>query len=313
MPKSAESRDAPTGGTPAVALVWPMEAWGAGSPLDLAPMVIQPAPPGVGTPNSSDGRMGLLPLGVSPPTPKQGTTPQDGLSTSRRLQPRRARIPGQQGRAGGGAQDGEVARRPLLKSRGTKDRNREAGRSAAALPTAASHTGFTGLPQRRGEAWPEAIHYKLVQGGQGWRSHLHTPHPSLRWKSSAPVRTGPRASTGLGTASPFVRWVKPSGSRPLWASLFPIWQPSCWTRSALAVLLILIMSLLVAQLYLALGDPVDYSPPGPLSVGFSRQEYWSGLPCPPPGHLPDPGIKLTSLTSPALAGRFFTTGATWEA
>ena len=45
----------------------------------------------------------------------------------------------------------------------------------------------------------------------------------------------------------------------------------------------------------------------PLSVGFSRQEYWSGLPCPPPGDLPDPGIEPASLASPALAGRFFTT------
>uniref|UniRef100_G3N0Q5 LY6/PLAUR domain containing 6 n=1 Tax=Bos taurus TaxID=9913 RepID=G3N0Q5_BOVIN len=39
----------------------------------------------------------------------------------------------------------------------------------------------------------------------------------------------------------------------------------------------------------------------PLSMGFSRQEYWSGLPCPPPGDLPDPGIEPESLTSPALA------------
>ena len=43
---------------------------------------------------------------------------------------------------------------------------------------------------------------------------------------------------------------------------------------------------------------------GPLPRGFSRQEYWSGLPRPPPGDLPDPGIKSTSLMSPALAGRF---------
>ena len=42
----------------------------------------------------------------------------------------------------------------------------------------------------------------------------------------------------------------------------------------------------------------------PLSVGFPRQEYWSRLPCPPPGDLPDPGIQLPS---PALADRFFTT------
>ena len=51
----------------------------------------------------------------------------------------------------------------------------------------------------------------------------------------------------------------------------------------------------------------------PLSMGFSRQEYWSGLPCPPPGDLPNPGIEPTSLISPALAGEFFTTNVTWEA
>ena len=48
-------------------------------------------------------------------------------------------------------------------------------------------------------------------------------------------------------------------------------------------------------------------------MGFSRQEYWSGLPCPPPEHLPDPGIQPTSLISLVLAGGFFTTSATWEA
>ena len=51
----------------------------------------------------------------------------------------------------------------------------------------------------------------------------------------------------------------------------------------------------------------------PLSMGFSRQEYWSGLPFPPPGDLPEPGIKPASPKSPALAGGFFTTGATWKA
>ena len=51
----------------------------------------------------------------------------------------------------------------------------------------------------------------------------------------------------------------------------------------------------------------------PLSRGFSKQEFWSGLPCSPPGDLPDPGIKPTFLTSPALAGGFFTTSATWDA
>ena len=51
----------------------------------------------------------------------------------------------------------------------------------------------------------------------------------------------------------------------------------------------------------------------PLSTGCFRQEYWSGLPCPPPGDLPDPGIEPGSLMSPALAGEFSTTVTTWEA
>jgi len=46
---------------------------------------------------------------------------------------------------------------------------------------------------------------------------------------------------------------------------------------------------------------------------ISRQEYWSELPFPTPGDLRDPGIEPTSLASPALAGGFFTTSATWEA
>ena len=51
----------------------------------------------------------------------------------------------------------------------------------------------------------------------------------------------------------------------------------------------------------------------PLSMGFSRQEYWSGLPFPSQGDLPNPGIEPASFMSPALADRFFTTNATWEA
>ena len=50
----------------------------------------------------------------------------------------------------------------------------------------------------------------------------------------------------------------------------------------------------------------------PLFLGFSRPEYWSGLPGLPPGDLPNPGIQLLSLMSLAWAGRFFTISATWE-
>ena len=65
--------------------------------------------------------------------------------------------------------------------------------------------------------------------------------------------------------------------------------------------------------HVQLCDPIDIARQAPLSMGFSRQEYWSGLPCLPPEDLPNPGIKLSSLTSPALAGRSFTSCATWEA
>ena len=60
-------------------------------------------------------------------------------------------------------------------------------------------------------------------------------------------------------------------------------------------------------------DPMRCSLPAHLSMGFSRQEYWNGLPCPPQRDLPNPGCKPTSLTSPVLAGGFFTVSATWKA
>ena len=69
----------------------------------------------------------------------------------------------------------------------------------------------------------------------------------------------------------------------------------------------------VTQWFLTLGDPVDFSrllcpwnSPG-------KNTHKSGLPCPPPGYLPNLGIKPASVMSPALAGGFFTTSVTWEA
>ena len=50
----------------------------------------------------------------------------------------------------------------------------------------------------------------------------------------------------------------------------------------------------------------------PLSMGFPKQDYWNGLPFPIPGNRPNPGIEPRPLASPALAGNFFTTCATWE-
>ena len=61
------------------------------------------------------------------------------------------------------------------------------------------------------------------------------------------------------------------------------------------------------------GTPWAVAGQAPLSMGFSREEHWSGLPFLPPGDLSDPGIEPTPLMSPALAGGLFTTSATWEA
>ena len=60
-------------------------------------------------------------------------------------------------------------------------------------------------------------------------------------------------------------------------------------------------------------NPLDCTRQVLLSMGFSRQEYWSGLPCPSPGNVSDAGIEPASLMSPAFADGLFTTIATWEA
>ena len=70
-----------------------------------------------------------------------------------------------------------------------------------------------------------------------------------------------------------------------------------------------VKSLSCVQLF---ATPWTIAHPAPLSMGLSQQEYWSGLPFPPPGDLLDAGIEHESLTSPALAVSFFTTCATWE-
>ena len=70
---------------------------------------------------------------------------------------------------------------------------------------------------------------------------------------------------------------------------------------------------LVTQLCLTLCDPMDCSPLGSSVLGILQARRLAWLPCPPPGDLPDPGIELGSLVSPALAGGLFTASASWEA
>ena len=67
------------------------------------------------------------------------------------------------------------------------------------------------------------------------------------------------------------------------------------------------------QSYLALVTPWTIASQVSLSMGFSRQEHWSGLLSPSPGYLPDPRIEPVFLMTPALTGGFFTTSTTWEA
>ena len=75
-------------------------------------------------------------------------------------------------------------------------------------------------------------------------------------------------------------------------------------RSLWLVCVLCAQSLTCIQVF---ATPWTVAHQAPLSMGFSRQEHWSGLPFPSPWDLPDPGIKPTSPASPALAGRFFTT------
>ena len=65
-----------------------------------------------------------------------------------------------------------------------------------------------------------------------------------------------------------------------------------------------------AQLFATLWTTAHQAAP---SMAFSRQDYWSGLPCAPPGDLQTQGSNLSLIMFPALAGRFFTTSATWKA
>ena len=98
--------------------------------------------------------------------------------------------------------------------------------------------------------------------------------------------------------------VSPRESLPNKPALLTLWF---WTSSLWNVHAKLL------QLFPTLCNPMDRSPPGSSVHGFSRQEYWSRLSCPPPRDLPNSGIESMSFKSPALARRLFITSATWEA
>ena len=91
---------------------------------------------------------------------------------------------------------------------------------------------------------------------------------------------------------------------------------SCFTTD-LTTIYTAVKKILAQLLYLTycvqlFATPQTVACQAPLSMGFPRQEYWNGLPFPIPEDHPHPGIELASLMSPTLAGRFFTTRASWE-
>ena len=90
---------------------------------------------------------------------------------------------------------------------------------------------------------------------------------------------------------------------PLWRTE---WRFLKKTKNRATISVCMLSHFSAVQLFAALCTGARQAP---LSSEFSRKEYWSGLPCPPLGDLPNPGIKPVSLSSPALAGRFFTTSA----
>ena len=95
--------------------------------------------------------------------------------------------------------------------------------------------------------------------------------------------------------------------------LLILWQCYCCESLIPKCCVLLCVCMLIRFRLVQLFATYGLQPPRLLSMGFSRQKYWSGLPCPPPEDLPNSGIKPASLTSPALAGKFFTISATWEA
>ena len=121
---------------------------------------------------------------------------------------------------------------------------------------------------------------KHNQYRNNWQCHLHDPTASY-------VPTGWNRSITSPTL------------KPQMVEILDIWPTTLW------------MAITCAQLLSHVRLFATVAHQDPLSMGFSWQEYWIGLPFPPPGDLLDSGIKPTSLVSPAWAGRFFTTRVTW--
>ena len=129
----------------------------------------------------------------------------------------------------------------------------------------------------------------------GQLSHTASPTQghitSLRFSGAATTLRGPAPASPVSLLSP----LPPSSGSPHSSRGIPERSPSihaCMPSCLSHVLFV---------------TPWTVAHQAPLSMGFSRQEYWRGLPCPPPGDLPNLGTEPVSLLSPESSGRFFTT------
>lgn len=193
-------------------MAWPTEAWGTGSPLDPAPTAVHPAPPRHGHPKFFRRPQGAATPRGLPTHPQQGTTPQDGLSTSRKLQPRRAQIPGQQGSAGGARRKGRWPVCPLLKSGGRGGGGADKGPEHGGWPLPPCPQRLPiqvlqvcpGGGEKRGHKPFITNWFREGKTGEVIYTHTHHHHhhyppaarPNLRWEFSTPVRTGPEQALG---------------------------------------------------------------------------------------------------------------------
>ena len=137
-----------------------------------------------------------------------------------------------------------------------------------------------------------------------------TCSPSLQPSPHLPLRD-PSAHT---TSRENVCTLKNPREEDVWSNSVPhaLYTPPTPQEVLIQPLLqYMCVHVMLLQSCLTLCSSKDYSPQAPLSVVFSRQGYWSRLPCSPPGDLPDPGIKPVFLLSPALASKLFTTSPTW--
>ena len=156
-------------------------------------------------------------------------------------------------------------------------------------------TDFWTLWEKARVRWLERIALKHVYYHMWNRDHCKFNAWSRALKAGALGQT-----IGMGWGGRLGGWFRMGGPMHPWLIHVNVWEkPSQCCK----VIILQLFSHSRVQLYATLWTVAFQTP---LSMGFFRQEYWSGLPCPPPGDLLDPGIEPVSFTSHSLTGRFFT-------